>query len=84
MLIFNPSLSLPPWPALLTGLQDESKTAYWGEAKYTGGKDGTPTNWPGVSGRPPLRIPAASFVFFWHSDGSVNDWGWRMKVRVHN
>jgi hypothetical protein len=42
--------------------------------KYTGGKDGGSSNWPGMKDRPALMIEGDSFAFHFHSDGSVNDW----------
>ncbi|CAM9143892.1 unnamed protein product [Scytosiphon promiscuus] len=59
---------------------DESMSKVYGDSKYTGGKDGHQANWPGAGGRPPLEIPASHFFFRWQTDGSVNDWGWRMTV----
>ncbi|CAN0181713.1 unnamed protein product [Pylaiella littoralis] len=59
---------------------DASMSKVYGESKYTGGKDGHLSNWPGMGGRPPLDIPANQFFFRWQTDGSVNDWGWRMTV----
>lgn len=44
----------------------------YGESKYTGGKDGHLSNWPGMGGRPPLEIPASQFFFRWQTDGSVS------------
>lgn len=60
--------------------KDDSHTEYWGENQYTGGKDGGNSNWPGMKGRSPLVIPADSFVIYFHTDGSVNAWGWHMTV----
>jgi hypothetical protein len=37
-------------------------------------------NFPGLDGKPPLTIPASSFVLHFHSDGSNNDWGYKIKV----
>jgi hypothetical protein len=48
-----------------------------GEAQYTGGKDGSAALWPGVGGCPPLVITSDHCVLYFHSDGSVVDWGWR-------
>ncbi|CAM9280265.1 unnamed protein product, partial [Ectocarpus sp. 13 AM-2016] len=59
---------------------DETMSKVYGDSKYTGGKDGHPSNWPGTGGRPPLDIPASHFFFRWQTDGSVNDWGWMMVV----
>lgn len=60
--------------------KDDSHTEYWGENQYTGGKDGGNCNWPSIKGRPPLEIPSDRFVVYWHTDGSVNCWGWKMIV----
>jgi len=61
--------------------KDTSKTECWGAAQYTGGKDGGECNWPCQGGRPPLIIPASSFYLYFHSDGSVNAWGWKITVQ---
>lgn len=50
---------------------DETMTTVYGESKYTGGRDGNASNWPGLNGRPPLEIPAGHFFFRWATDGSV-------------
>lgn len=47
---------------------------------YTGGKDGSERNYPGIEGRPPLIINRSSFCIYFHSDGSVNDWGYKIFV----
>ncbi|CAM9186377.1 unnamed protein product, partial [Phaeothamnion confervicola] len=49
-----------------------------GEEKYTGGRDGGISNWPGTGGRPPLEVPGGRVAFRFSSDGSVNDWGVKM------
>lgn len=36
---------------------------------YTGGKDGSNSNWPGLKDIPPLVIDGDSFVIYFHSDG---------------
>lgn len=54
---------------------DEAMSKVYGCYKYTGGKDGHPSNWPGTGGRPPLEIPASHFVFRWQTDGSVSSAG---------
>jgi len=55
--------------------KDRSKRERWGLDKYSGREQ-----WPGCGGRPPLEIPANSFVVYWYTDGSNNDWGWRFTV----
>jgi hypothetical protein len=57
--------------------KNDSRGDIWGE-QYTG-RDGT-RNFPGLDGKPPLIIPASSFVLYFHSDGSNNDWGYKFKV----
>ena len=59
---------------------DETHTHYFGAGKYSGGINGSPCNWPGVGGRPPLVIPASRFIINFKTNGSVNDWGFRMHV----
>ncbi|RYH29970.1 hypothetical protein EON65_06690 [archaeon] len=60
---------------------DESRQSRVPDSEqYTGGKDGSSSNWPGLGGRDPLVIDGDSFVIHFHSDGSVNDWGWKMYV----
>eukprot|EP01039_Chlorochromonas_danica_P004879 gene4879-5347_t len=61
-------------------LDEGRSTRVTGSEQYTGGKDGSNSNWPGFGGRPPLVIEADKFYIFFHSDGSVNDWGWRCFV----
>ena len=56
--------------------KDSGHSDVWGEAQYTGGKDGGSCNWPSIKGRPPLVIPADKFVLFFRTDGSVNCWGY--------
>ena len=60
--------------------KDNQRVEYWGENNYSGGKDGSNSTWPSIRGRPPLIIPSDSFVLYFHTDGSVNAWGWRMWV----
>lgn len=36
------------------------------------------SNWCGLGGRPPLVIPASRFVVCFRSNGTVNDWGFRL------
>ena len=59
---------------------DETHTEYFGCGKYSGGKGGSPCNWPGVGTRPPLIIPAPKFIIHFKTNGSVNDWGFCMHV----
>ncbi len=44
--------------------KDDSRTTYWGEEKYSGGRSGSVGNFPGQSGRPPLVIPAGRFIVY--------------------
>ncbi|CAM9310834.1 unnamed protein product [Chrysoparadoxa australica] len=55
----------------------------WGEGKYSGGRDGSEGNWPGLGGRPSLLIPASKFAVLFVSDGSNNDWGFRLIATAH-
>lgn len=64
----------------ITFHKTDSQTDFWGERKYSGGRNGSNSNWPGVAGRPPLRIPASSCSMRFKSDNSNNDWGYRFTV----
>jgi hypothetical protein len=46
-------------------------------SRYTGGRNGTPRNYPGIGGIPPLVITGDSFGAAFHSDGSNVDWGFK-------
>jgi hypothetical protein len=46
--------------------KDESHDEYWGSEKYTG------------KSFPELAIPSSKFIFYFHSDGSNNDWGFKV------
>jgi len=59
---------------------DESRSAFHGEQKYTGGRGGSTRNYPGTEGRPPLVINAKKFYLHFHSDGSNNDWGYKINI----
>lgn len=69
-IIPDPAYSYPP-PLPTNTLQT------WGLNKYHGGRSGSPSNWPGVD-LPPLEIFAESFLVHFHSDGSINDYGFRL------
>jgi len=45
---------------------------------FTGSDDGM--NWPGFGGRDPLVIPSDSCRILFHSDGSNNNWGYKVTV----
>lgn len=49
-----------------------------GAESFSGGKDGGSSNWPGMGDREPYVVEGDSFVIYFHTDGSVNDWGWLM------
>lgn len=57
--------------------KDDSHTETWGD-RYEGGR--TRRNFPGTDERPPLVIPSTKFVFYFHSDYSGGDWGYRIVV----
>jgi hypothetical protein len=60
---------------------DESRSCVIpGADKFTGGKDGGESNWPGMKDRRPFIVEGDSFALYFHTDGSVNDWGWKMTV----
>lgn len=37
-------------------------------------------NWPGVGRHPALVVPGSRCAIVFHSDRSINDWGWRVTV----
>lgn len=64
---------------------DDNHTDFYGCNKYSGGLidvNGrkTANNWPGVSGHPPLLIPASKFVFHFKSNATINGWGFKMII----
>jgi len=59
--------------------KDDSHNEVWGEDRYHG-RDGY-QNWAGCDGRPALEIPSARFVVHFHSDGSCNDWGYKITAK---
>lgn len=59
---------------------DDTHTYHFGAGKYCGGTNNTPCNWPGLGNRPPLIIPSSKFIIYFKTNGSVNDWGFRMHV----
>lgn len=72
---FDPQSRTETGCDFLVFYKDRSKREKWGMDKFSG-RD----YWPGCGGRPPLEIPASSFVLFWYSDASNFDWGWRFTV----
>ena len=57
----------------LTIFKETSGKDFWGEARYSG-----PHGWPGTDGKKPILIPADHCCVHFHSDGSKQDWGWRI------
>ena len=58
-----------------------TENEYWGARRYSGSSG--PSNWPGVSGSPPLEILSDRFELKFHSDGSCTYWGWQFTVKAH-
>eukprot|EP01039_Chlorochromonas_danica_P001877 gene1878-2054_t len=59
---------------------DDSHTDYYGAGKYSGGGNGSPSNWPGLGDHPPLVIPASKFVILFKTNDIGNDWGFCMHI----
>lgn len=59
---------------------NDTHTDYFGCGKYSGGTNGSSCNWPGVGNRPPLVIPASKFIIHFKTNGTVNDWGFCMRI----
>ncbi|CAM9282574.1 unnamed protein product, partial [Sphacelaria rigidula] len=74
---FDPKSKTEPDYDFVRFYKDDTRTQTWGLDKYHGGQAGSASNWPGVD-LPPLEIPAASFLVHFHSDGSNNDYGFRL------
>lgn len=60
--------------------RDEKHIDFYGAKLYSGGLSGGTSNWPGIGDRPPLVIQANKFIVHFKSNGTVNGWGFRMKV----
>lgn len=75
LLAFDPQTTTEKGCDYLRIYKSTERTEYWGENQYSGGKDGSSHNWPGLGSNPPLEIPADQCVLHFHSDGSVVDWG---------
>lgn len=61
-------------------LKFDDQTTVWGHSKYTGGLARSNSNWAGVAGRPALLIPAPKFVVHFKTNGTVNDYGFKMQI----
>ena len=48
--------------------------------QLSGGKNGSSANWPGLDDHPPLIYDGDSFEIYFHTDGSLNSWGWKMII----
>ena len=62
----------------VTIYRDETFTDFWGKKKKISGTDG----WPGSGGRPPMVIPSDSFVVHFHSDASIQNWGFKLDAKA--
>ena len=62
----------------ITFYKDDKHKEFWGEHKYNG--KGGSFGFPGLGGRPPLRIPADNFVFHFESDSNSQDWGYKLSI----
>lgn len=56
-------------------VSDRKKTKVYG--RYTGAAG---ARWPGVRGKAPLKVKASKCVLYFHSDGSTNDWGFKVSI----
>ena len=71
---FDPQSTIPE-SADWVAFYDEKKTKSYGQSRYF---DGVGLGFPGVRGEPALHIPAPRFIVHFHSDGSVNGWGFKL------
>jgi hypothetical protein len=77
---FHPDTRTEPVYDFIKFYGDDTHTHHFGAGKYSGGLNGSSCNWPGVGERPPLIIPASKFIINFKTNGSNNDWGFRMHV----
>jgi hypothetical protein len=61
----------------VTIYKDASCTDHWGPAKRIGGME--PSNWPGANG-PGFTVPGDSVVVHFHSDATVEEWGFKLTL----
>lgn len=80
MISFDESTKTEAVYDYLKFFQDETHTQYFGCGKYSGGANGSAFNWPGIGNRPPLLIPASKFVVHFKTNGTINDWGFKMII----
>eukprot|EP00467_Chlorarachnion_reptans_P010822 CAMPEP_0114525784 /NCGR_PEP_ID=MMETSP0109-20121206/22631_1 /TAXON_ID=29199 /ORGANISM="Chlorarachnion reptans, Strain CCCM449" /LENGTH=5518 /DNA_ID=CAMNT_0001707433 /DNA_START=63 /DNA_END=16619 /DNA_ORIENTATION=+ len=73
---FDEKSSTEEFSDFVTIYKDESCTTFWGKERKLSGP--ASRGWPGAGGRPPLVIPADFFVLHFHSDRTVEDWGFRL------
>jgi len=78
LIYFDPKTSTEKDSDYVRFYKDERHVEYYGESAYSGcaGKG----NWPGCGGRPPLVIDSDSFVVYFHSDSTGNDWGYKFQA----
>ena len=77
---FDERTSTEPIHDYIKFYRDDAHVEYWGNNKYCGGYGNSSCNWPGVGDRPPLVIHANKFVVHFKSNGSINDWGFLIKI----
>ena len=76
----NPNLTLTLTSTLTLTLSKPDPNAIF--CRYSG-RDGN-QNWPGCDGREPLVLEnITSLVCHFHSDSSVEDWGYKFVVAAH-
>ena len=64
----------------ITIFKDQTRTSFWGNKKRLSGP--RECGWPGANGRPPLMIPSDRVVIQFHTDHSVEDWGFKVTLQV--
>lgn len=60
--------------------QDDGHTTQWGNGKYCGGLDDSPSNFPGLKGKAALIVPSSRFVVHFKTNNKVNGWGYKMYI----
>lgn len=76
-IVFDPQTSTENSYDFIRFLHSRDSSEYYGNEKYSGGREGSEKHFPGIGDDEPLIIPANKFCVNFQSDSSNNDWGFR-------
>jgi hypothetical protein len=79
MVYFDPRSATEADADWVTFYKDETYTTFWGPPSDKRLSGPASKGWPGSNGRAPLVIPADRFCFHFHSDASVEEWGYKIR-----